>query len=321
MNRKTVFKLLFAALFLLFIYWISTYFMAYTDDAYLETDIIRTAPRVQGHIQEVAVKDNQQVLKGNLLAVIDPTPFQIALNSAQAKLAQTKARLDMQQKNLLAADAVFKETQAALTLAEKTEKRFRKLIKSKTVSRQVYDEKLEEYRKAMDRNKEAASEVDEAKAAVQAQQHELRHAESQLNLAEYEMEHTRLYAPVNGFITALKIKPGDFAKVGQPIMAVVSDEDWRVIANYREQLVRHIKPGQHVTVHLDNYPWNLFSGKVQGIARGVSRNPITDKLLPYVEPKTNWIRLSRRFPVRIEIEVPHGTRLLSGSDVRTLVIY
>ncbi|NDV23547.1 HlyD family secretion protein [Desulfovibrio sp. JC022] len=321
MNRKTVFKLLFAALFLLFIYWVSTYFVAYTDDAYLETDIIRMAPRVKGHVLSVEVKDNQMVAKGELLAVIDPTPFQINLKSSNARLNQARSRLEMQNKNLEAAEALFKESQAALTLAATTEQRFRKLIKAKTVSRQAYDEKLEAYRKALDRHKETGAEVAEAKAAVVAQTHDTHHAQAQLDMAEYEMKHTRLYAPVYGFITALNIKPGDYAKIGQPIMAVVSDEDWRVVANYREQLVRHIKPGQHVTVHLDNYPWQLFDGEVQGIARGVSRSPVSKKLLPYVEPKTNWIRLSRRFPVRIHIKRPERIRLLSGSDARTIVVY
>ena len=321
MNRKTVFKLLFAALFLLFLYWISTYFAAYTDDAYLETDIIRMAPRVEGHIQLVPIQDNQQVSKGELLAVIDPTPFQINLSSSQAKLDQAKSKLEAQKKNLSAAEAISKESEATLTLAETTEKRFRKLIKSKTVSKQIYDEKLEAYRKALDKHREAESEVDEAKASMQAQTHDVRHAQAQLDMAEFQIEHTRLYAPVNGFITSLNIKPGDYAKIGQPIMAVVSDEDWRVIANYREQLVRHIKPGQHVTVHLDNYPWIFFEGEVQGVARGVSRSPVSKKLLPYVEPKTNWIRLSRRFPVRIQIKNPQGARLLSGSDARTIVYY
>ncbi|WP_421901641.1 HlyD family secretion protein [Maridesulfovibrio sp.] len=180
MNRKTVFKLLFTALFLLFVYWISTYFAAYTDDAYLETDIIRMAPRVEGHIQLIPVKDNQQVNKGDLLAVIDPTPFQINLSSSQARLDQSRSKLAAQKKNLNAAEAIFKESEAALTLAKTTEQRFRKLIKSRTVSQQAYDEKLEAYRKALDKHKEAESEVDEAKASVEAQTHDVRHAQAQL---------------------------------------------------------------------------------------------------------------------------------------------
>ncbi|OEU65786.1 MAG: hypothetical protein BA863_09970 [Desulfovibrio sp. S3730MH75] len=321
MSRRTIFHLLFLALFLFLAYWVSTYFAAYTDDAYLETDILRIAPRVKGHVKEVAVRDNQHVVKGELLACIDPVPFQLRVTNCQAKLDQAKARLEMQKNSLQSIKSFFKESSAALKLATATEERFRRLLRKKTIAQQTYDVKMETYQAALDHNKGAQAEVDEATSAIQAYLLNVKATQAELDIAEFEANHTKLFSPVEGFVTALNIKPGDYAKVGQSIMAVVSDEDWRIVANYREQLVRHIQPGQRVVVHLDNYPWQLFEGKVQGVAHGVSRSPVSKKLLPYVEPKTNWIRLSRRFPVRINLKQSKGVRLLSGSDARTIVVY
>lgn len=322
MTRKTVFKLLLGALGLLLAYWASTYAAAYTDDAYLETDILRIAPRVDGHIQAVQVQDNQRVERGQTLATIDPTPFKLKVLDAKARLAQALGKMRQQNSTLQAAKAVSEATSSALDLATATEKRYQALIRKKVIARQAYDEKHDAFKEARDRHRTSLAKVEEAFRALEAQAMQAAAIRAELGMALYNANHTVLHAPVDGFVTALDIKPGDYASVGEPIMAVVSDEDWRVVANYREQLVRHIQPGQKVVVHLDNYPWRLFEGEVQGVAHGVSREPAPEMLLPYVEPKTNWIRLSRRFPVRIHLmDRPPDLRLLSGSDVRTLVVY
>ncbi len=322
MSRKTVYKLLLACLVLLLLYWASTYFAAYTDDAYLTTDIVRIAPRVEGHVQTVDVKDNQRVAKGQVLATIDPEPFRLRVENAKARLDQARSQLSLGQSALDSARARLDEASAALELAAATQKRYSGLIKEKAIAQQAYDEIDSALKEATDRRQEAQAGVNEAARSIEGRAMDVAAARAELDLARFDLDHAALYAPVDGFITALNIKPGDYAKAGQGIMAVVSDVDWRVIANYREQLVRHIRPGQRVIVHLDNHPWRLFSGVVQGVARGVSREPDPGKLLPYVEPTTNWIRLSRRFPVRIEFERrPEDARLLSGSDARVLVIY
>lgn len=322
MTRKTVLLMLLGVLGILLGYWGSSYYVAYTDDASLETDIIRIAPRVAGHVQKVQVQDNQLVQQGQELASIDPEPFRLVVSNAEAELDQAQARMELQKSVLLSARAGHEQTGSALKLAAATEQRYRTLLKKKTVPRQAYDEKLDAFEEARARHEESMDQVAQAQSAVKAHAKDVAAAQARLEMAKYDASHTVLRAPVSGFVTALDIKPGDYAKVGQSIMAVVSDQDWRVMANYREQFLRHIKPGQRVLVLLDSHPWQLLEGTVQGVAKGVSRSPVPEKLLPYVEPKTNWIRLSRRFPVRIEFKsIPEGLQLLSGSDARTLVIY
>ncbi len=86
MGRKTLFSLLLAVVLICVTYWISTYFMAYTDDAFVTTDLVRITPQVSGHIVELPIEDNQFLHKGDLLLALDPQPFQLQVDRHQAEL-------------------------------------------------------------------------------------------------------------------------------------------------------------------------------------------------------------------------------------------
>jgi len=80
--------------------------------------------------------------------------------------------------------------------------------------------------------------------------------------------------------------------------------------------------GQSAWVWLDTYPWHFHRATIQGIARGISREPTERKLLPYVQPTTDWIRLQRRFPVTLVLQEQSPDIVLHmGADARTLIIY
>jgi multidrug efflux system membrane fusion protein len=94
------------------------------------------------------------------------------------------------------------------------------------------------------------------------------------------------------------------------------------MANYKEYYLRHLHPGQIAWVWLDSHPWHLYRARIQGIAHGISRERVGDKLVPFVSPTVNWIRLERRIPVRFTlIDSPGTDQLLMGADARVLVIY
>jgi membrane fusion protein, multidrug efflux system len=83
-----------------------------------------------------------------------------------------------------------------------------------------------------------------------------------------------------------------------------------------------MKVGQNAWVWLDTYPWQVHRATVQGIARGVSRDQGDRKLLPYVSPTTDWIRLQRRFPVTLVLQEQSPEIILHmGADARTLLFY
>jgi len=91
--RRRVLLTLSAVVLALVLYWASGYFFAYTDDAYVTSDFVSVAPYISGRIVSINIVDNQTVRKGELLATIDPTPFQLALNERQAKKTEAEAQL------------------------------------------------------------------------------------------------------------------------------------------------------------------------------------------------------------------------------------
>lgn len=321
-SRKTVLIIVLCLLGLGALYWLSTYYAAYTDDAYVTTDVIRVAPEVSGCVDKVHVKDNQKVNKGELLISLDPTPFQLDLAVNQARLEKEKAGLRSRQEAVRIASGKVATAKAKLKLAQELVKHNRIATRQGAVSRAHFEELLGDLGTAVGAVTSANASLEMSKRQVAESQASIRVCQAQVNLSRYRLQRVNIYAPSPGHVASLRIHKGDYAFKGKPIIALVADDAWRVEANYREQFLRHIRPGQRVWLRLDGHPWRIIKGTVQGIRKAVSRQPTRDELLPYVEPTTNWIRLSRRFPVRITLDnPPKDLTLHMGADARTLVIY
>ena len=321
-NRKKVLIVILCLLCLGALYWASTYYVAYTDDAYVTSDVIKVAPELSGRIAEVHFRDNQTVHKGDPLVSLDPTPFQLDLATRKAELAKAEASLATFEEAVPVAQGRLAVAQAKLKLAREVVEQNRGPTREGAVSRVQFERFLGELGVAKGGVTSAKATLALAKREVAEQRAAIRICQAQVNLSNYNLERTCIYAPTDGYIASLQIRSGDYAIKGKPLIALVAADSWRVEANYREQFLRHILPGQEVWLYLDGHPWRLFKGRVQSIRRGVSRSPVAGELLPYVEPTTNWIRLSRRFPVRITLDdPPDDLRLNMGADARTLVIY
>ena len=141
-------------------------------------------------------------------------------------------------------------------------------------------------------------------------------------VVQWQLDQTKLLAPTDGTITTLTLRVGDQAVENTPLIGLVDAHAWRIFANYKESVIRHIQVGGTAWVWLDTYPWHVHRARIQGIARGISRERTQRKLLPYIEPTTDWIRLQRRFPVTLVLDNPNPDVVLHmGSDARTLIVY
>jgi multidrug efflux system membrane fusion protein len=156
--------------------------------------------------------------------------------------------------------------------------------------------------------------VDIAKAAVET-------AKAEQAIAAYALSRTEIKAPVDGYVTNLTLRPGVYAKVSSPLIGMVDVNRFRVIANFKEYVAADLDPGKTVWIWLDSHPWRLFRGRVKSVGRGIARNDTPGRLLPYVAPTTNWIRLLRRLPVTIVFDPPVSQGdLYMGADARVLII-
>jgi membrane fusion protein, multidrug efflux system len=320
--RRRVLLTLSAIVLALGLYWASGYVFAYTDDAYVTSDFVNVAPYVSGRIVSVNIVDNQTVKKGDLLAAIDPTPFQLALNEKQAKKTEAEAQLAVDRDVIAATQAQHDDAAAKERLASDNVRRATPITAAGFYSRQGLDAltaKEQEAKAAL-----AAAETAIAKAQQMLALHQATVATigTEIDYLQWQLAQTKLLAPTDGTVTQLMLRVGDQAVVNQPLIGLVDAHAWRIYANYKETVIRHMKVGHAAWVWLDTYPWHIHRATIQGIARGISRVQGERKMLPYVEPTTDWIRLERRFPVTLVLQDPDPKVVLHmGSDARTLIIY
>jgi membrane fusion protein, multidrug efflux system len=304
------------------LYWASGYFVAYTDDAYVTSDLVSVAPYISGRIVSVNIVDNQTVKKGELLATIDPTPFQLSLNEKQAKKTEAEAQLAVDRDIIAATQAQRDDAAAKERLASDNVRRATPITAAGFYSRQGLDTLTAKEQEAKAALAEAETAIAKAKQTLTLHQATVATISAEVATLQWQLDQTKLLAPTDGAITQLTLRVGDQAVENTPLIGLVDAHAWRIYANYKESVIRHMKVGHTAWVWLDAYPWHLHRATLQGIARGISREQTERKLLPYVAPTTDWIRLERRFPVTLVLQdqSPDIT-LHMGSDARTMIFY
>ena len=167
---------------------------------------------------------------------------------------------------------------------------------------------VEDYQKHQEVFQEAEAQVNKAKA--------------NLELAQQDLEYTKVYATVDGYVTGLELGPGTYVREGQPLFALIDISSYWVAAYFKETQLRHIRPGDRAEVVMLGDPDKRLSGRVESIGYGIIRDDgsLAD-LLPRVKPTIDWIRLAQRFPVRVkldETDLSHHPRLGATASVYIL---
>jgi len=305
----------------LFILWeVLTYYVAYTDDAYVRSDLVGVAPEVTGPIIALHVVDNQAVSKGDKLYKIDPLPFQLEVNTRQAQIEEQTALVKVAQEELRAAHAALDAATWSHTYAVEEQARYAVLAASNDAPIAELDRANNQLRRATAEMTIAQIAIAKAQTSVNVHQAALDVAKAEKATAEWKLSRTDVVAPVDGWINNLTVRIGDTATVSIPNIGIVDAHAWRIIANYKEYYIRPLQVGGTAWVWLDSEPWKFHRAHVTGIARGISRSPDAPMLLPYVAPTTDWIRLQRRIPVTIVLdEMPADGKLYMGADARTVI--
>ncbi len=284
----------------------SVYRRPRTDDAYVRANIIGIAPHVSGPIIELPIADNQRVAQGEMLFVVDPRPYQAALDQARAELELTGLEIKGYQQAISSAEATMLQREADATYADQYLKRVEPLLEGRFVTP---DQVVE----ARARSRAARAAVEAARAELQRARDLLgehgdlnarrQAAQARVENAELNVNYCYVRAPFDGYVTNLNIAIGQYANEGQDVFALVDDREWYVMANFRETFLASIAPGMEADIYLVSYPKKRFRGRVQGIGWALhQQNGATVGVLPQVEPTLNWVRLAQRFPVRIVLE-------------------
>lgn len=289
-----------------------TYRRPRTDDASVRANIVGIAPHVSGPIVELPIVDNQDVPEGALLFLIDPRPYEAALEQAQADLLLAQAEIDAIKNAVAGAHAEVTRLEAEAAYAGDHVRRLEPLLPQQFVTRDRFEEAQTRHRAAVAAVEKARQELARQESLL-AQFGELNArraaAEAAVRNAELNVGYCRVVAPFPARITNLNISRGEYAVAGKQVFALVDTRHWYVLANFQETYLESIRPGMAVEVFLLSYPNHRIRGWVQGIAWAIS--PLdggTVGVLPKVDPTLNWVRLANRIPVRIELEPPTPER-------------
>lgn len=320
--RRRVLGVLTGLVLALGLYWGSSYVFAYTDDAYVTSDLVAVAPQITGRIIVVPITDNQTVAKGTLLAEIDPTPFQLELAKQQAKRAEAEAQLAVDHDLVKSAKAARDAAAARERLASDNLQRAQPIANAGFLSRQALDTATADAQEASAALANAETAVNKERQMEALHDATVKAITAEIAYLQWQLDQTKVLAPTDGTTTNLTLRVGDQAVANQPLVGLVDAHAWRVLANYKESVIRHMQVGHAAWVWLDSYPWHVHRAVIQGIARGISRRKTPNTLLPYVEPTTDWVRLERRFPVTLLLQNPNEDVILHmGSDARTVLFY
>ena len=289
-----------------------------TADAYLGMHVVRVAPRVSGPIETLSVRSHQQVHKGDLLFSIDPTPFELALQQADARLQQAQDTLAAGNARIASAQAEADAAQANLQEVERHTARIRELTAKGTASRDARDAAEQALKNARSSHLAAQAKIRAARAqrgAAGAANATLRAARVARDQAALDLKYTHVYAPANGSLGELDLRPGSYVTAGQPLLALVETDDVWVDANFKETDLPRIRPGQPASVTVDLLPGVTFQGRVEslGPASGAAFS-----LLPPENATGNWVKVTQRFPVRVHILAPLADLRLGASSEVTI---
>lgn len=258
-----------------------------TEDAYVETHTVQVAPKVTGQVVEMYVTDNQKVNEGDLVAQIDPTDYKV-------KLAEITARYESTLLKQKGAKATFAAVDSEITLAKKNLDRYTELFKSGAASKLEYDNAKTKYdnaQAALTQAKENVLSKDNNRVADA----DLKQLAALKRQAELNLSYTKIYAPQSGSVTNKSIEKGSYVQTGQPLFAIVPNNIW-IVANFKENQLRYMRPGQEVELKLDTYPDKLFKGKVDSIQR---ISGAKSSLFPPENAVGSFVKIVQRIPVKI----------------------
>jgi membrane fusion protein, multidrug efflux system len=318
-----------------------------TDDAYVDGNVHTIASKVSGTVKVIHIKDNQSVKKGDLLVDLDPADYEAKLNEAssgvgaekgklieaETRISVSKNRLDELSAALGTAKANLELQEANLKQAERDSLRAENLYKSETISKDRYEKMTTAYTVAVAQVKAAKEQVIQAEKAYETQKTAVKQAaasstaqssvvkekEAKLSTAELNYGYTKIYAPVDGYVTKKAVEIGNQVQAGQPLMAVVPLDDIYITANYKETQLQKIKPGQKVKIRVDTYAGKVFSGKIDSIMAGTGS---VFSLFPPENATGNYVKVVQRVPVKIvfEKDADPGHILRIGMSVVPTVI-
>ena len=302
-----------------------------TNNAYVRSKITFIAPQVQGHVVEVLVTDYQEVKAGDLLARIDDRIYVQKVAQAKANLAQQQAALATAAQQRASAEAQVTAAEASLNAArvnnEVAKREFDRLttLQARGVTSQS---DLDNARASFD---QASANVNTAEAQVEIARQDvlaaetsrgsaqagIEAAEAAEELAQIDLDNTRILAPEDGRLGEIGTRVGQYVSAGTQMMGLVPHRAW-VIANFKETQLHGMRIGQLATIRVDAADGQTLTGHVESFSPATGNE---FSVLRTDNATGNFTKITQRLSVRIGFDQnqPLAERLLPGLSVEVSI--
>ena len=286
--------------------------------------VVQIVPQVRGQVIEVPIEGNSPVKKGDVLFKIDPTPYQIAVDTLSASLAATEGSVKQLNEQLRAAQGKTETVRAQLELGRMRVTQNRDLVSNGAGDRFTLEQaesNVKQLQSELNANVAAEAQIRaRLGATVGDDQAEVAQIKSQLANARWELSQTVFTAPADGTVINLQLRPGQMATaLGMlPVMTFVED-DYQVLAMFGQNELHQVQPGDEAEIALETYPGRIIKAKVDSIvwAQGQGQIPMSSNI-----PLTGTQALPPgRFAVRLDIAPPDTGIFLAAGAVGHGAIY
>ncbi len=297
-----------------YLYWDYAGHFESTDDAFVAARQFSIASEVSGYLTAVPVTDNQHVAAGGVIGRIDDRQYRIALAQAEAQVAAAEdsigsvdAQVAQQQAAVAQAQAQVEQAQANLELSRVTWGRDKPLVnlgwataQQGTIDVQSLKAQQAAVESAQATLKVAERQIDVLKAQRVIDEANLAQTKATRDQAQLNLSYTIVTPSEPGRVTNLSAAVGEYATTGTSLSMFVPDEIW-VTANFKENQLDAMRPGQPVTIEIDAYPEREFKGHVASVQSG---SGTAFSLLPAENATGNYVKIVQRVPVKIIIDNP-----------------
>ncbi|WP_188055495.1 HlyD family secretion protein [Sphingosinithalassobacter sp. CS137] len=287
-----------------------------TDNAQVAQDKVAVSTEVAGRIVGVAVRENQAVAAGDLLFRIDPEPYRIAVEQANAAIADAQVQIATLRTSYEGTGADIEAARDQLQAAQEDYERQAQLMDrgfTTTARLQQAEHAVEQARAAVQRAQADAAEARAriaTGAAVPGENPAIAAARARRREAQLQLTRTEIRAPVGGVVSqADRLQVGQQLMTGLPALTIVSNGRSWIEANFKETDLDHMRVGQPATVRFDAYPGLELRGHVASIGAGTGSE---FSVLPAQNANGNWVKVTQRVPVRIALDEESPRPLIAG---------
>lgn len=306
-------------------YPLSDHHAPFAGGASIIADVTQISARVPGPVTNVMITDNAQVTAGRTLFQIDQTTYKMDVEQARAQLAQVLNSVGSGFAAIPAAAAKLEQARIALDTADDDLDRARQLADKGLVAPAKLSAAEAAQRTAKLNVDAATAEVDRltvAAGASDAENPNVRAALAAVEKAEFALASTTVVAPADGYVSNLSLTEGQYIAAGTAALTFINPATQMVIADFRENQLVNVKPGDHAIVTFEAAPGRQFEATVESVAWGINSGRTSVNGLSQPSTDTRWFPPARKIPVRVKLDdiasLPANIRL--GSEAGVLII-